>query len=410
MQARLLPIASLLAATMASHGALAQSSEEVDLLRQQIEAQQRQLEAMQERLDELQRQTEAATDTAREAAEAAAPEAVIESGEERIKLSISGQVNRAVNIADDGRRTKVYNVDNDNSSTRFRFDGEGTVNEEFSIGALIELEVQSNPSNEVSQEDEDTGTATVNDRKAEVIFDHERFGALSLGQGSTASDGTSEVDLSGTDVIGYSSISDLAGGLLFVDSDEYTDVDIGDVFSNLDGLSRQDRIRYDTPEFAGFQLSGDVISNQRYSTALRWAGDFGDIEAAAAAAYSNPNDDGNDYIINGSASALHKPSGLNLTVAAGTQDEQSAKTGYIKAGYIAELVDIGSTNFSVDYGRDVNFNDSSSEGNTIGGFAVQNLADFGTEFFTGVRWHEGQADDNSFDDIWVLTFGSRVKF
>ncbi len=411
MRVPFLSMASIVAISVASSSALAQTADEVDALRQQIETQQQQLEAMQQRLDELQQQTQEAQQAAQEASEAAAPGNVIESGEDRISLEISGQVNRAINVAYDGDDTGVYNVDNDNSSTRFRFVGKGQVNDNFSISPVLEFQVESNSSSNVSQDNEDTGTANVTDRKAEVIFDHKQFGRVSLGQGSTASDGTAEVDLSGTDVIGYSSVVDLAGGLQFRDKDgELTGIEIGDVFDNFDGLSREDRIRYDSPRFAGFQVSGDIISDERWSTAVRWAGDFGGIKAAAAAAYSDPNEDDNDYIIDGSASVLHEGTGLNLTLSAGQQDDRSAYNLYGKLGWIGNFFEIGSTNFSIDYDYSEDIREDGDTAQTSGGFIVQNWDDYGTEFFTGVRWHDLDANDVDTDSVWVFTFGSRIKF
>ena len=38
------------------------------------------------------------------------------SGEERVKLTVSGHINRGVLISDDGFDTEAYNVDNDSSS------------------------------------------------------------------------------------------------------------------------------------------------------------------------------------------------------------------------------------------------------------------------------------------------------
>ena len=65
-----------------------------------------------------------------------------------------------------------------------------------------------------------------------------------------ATDGVLEVDLSGTDVIAYSSVADSAGAQLLRFSDgTLSDIEIGDVFDNLDG-DRRARVRYDTPTFA----------------------------------------------------------------------------------------------------------------------------------------------------------------
>jgi hypothetical protein len=90
------------------------------------------------------------------------------------------------------------------------------------------------------------------------------------------------------------------------------------VFNDFDGLSRRNRVRYDSPAFWGFQLSGSLLSDGG-DVALRYAAKWGeDWKFAAAAAYADPQatSDTVDNQYNGSASILHS-SGLNLTVAGG---------------------------------------------------------------------------------------------
>ena len=53
------------------------------------------------------------------------------------------------------------------------------------------------------------------------------FGTLRLGQGDTASNGTSEVDLSGTDVAAYSSVADVGGSFEFRDGSDKTGITVG---------------------------------------------------------------------------------------------------------------------------------------------------------------------------------------
>ena len=120
------------------------------------------------------------------------------------------------------------------------------------------------------------------ERYVEAWVDSKRFGKLSLGKGDSASNSTAEVDLSGTDVVQYASIADIAGGLLFrTNDDDLTDISVSDAFSDFDGLSRQNRVRYDTPRFYGFALAGSAISNQRYDGGLTWAGATGPLVVLA---------------------------------------------------------------------------------------------------------------------------------
>ncbi len=83
-------------------------------------------------------------------------------------LTLSGQLNPAFNVVDDGVSTDVFIVDNDTSSSRFRLDADAPLGE-TSLGATIEVGVSPNNSNSVSQLTPNVD-ATYDVRKAEVTF------------------------------------------------------------------------------------------------------------------------------------------------------------------------------------------------------------------------------------------------
>jgi predicted porin len=422
--------AALVAATLSMAPAAAEQvtvdSALLEQLRDIIKEQGEELKKLRQRVDQLDERALEAETTAREAADTARKAAatapttvsdrVVTSGQDRIKLSISGQVNRAVNVAGDGDKTKVYHVDNDNSSTRVRFVGTGQVTDDFSIGTNIEVEMQSNDSANVSQINESEGSVNFKDRKLEAVFKSKRLGTLSIGQGDTASNSTSEVDLSGASVIAYSSVTNLAGGLFFFDDDAgaLTNIQVKDVFSNLDGLSRKDRVRYDTPNFFGFTASASAIEDQQYDAALRWGAEMEGFRAAAAVGYSEPKD--SDYRINGSASAIHLDTGLNLTFAAGVDSPEAsgrddATFWYVKGGWLTDdIFDFGSTAFVGDYTETYDVSADGDEGRSFGAFVVQNFEDFGVEFYGGIRFYDLDSFGLDTDEIIVGNFGTRVKF
>jgi hypothetical protein len=389
----------------------------IELQREQLETQRQQLEEMEERLRQLEQdsfRTQFMEGIQPPEPPVIAEGARVSSGDTGLDLAISGQINRMVTLADDGDSTKLYNVDNGNSSSRIRFVGRARPREGLTVGTLLEAEMTPNSSKEVSQRDQDTGNVSFESRHVDLFFEHEDYGRVSLGRGDTASNNTAEVDLSGTTVIAYSSISDLAGGLRFYDddTDSLSGTTIGDAFNNLDGLSRRDRLRYDTPEFFGFQLSADAISSARYSAALRWSGELSDFRMAAAAGYSYPGGD-SDYIIDGSASVLHQPTGLNVTFAAGTQefdDQDNATNYYLKLGWQQDFFAFGGTAMSVDVGRTNDLDEDGDQADTLGLFVVQGIDGYGIEFFAGYRLHSLDRNDANFDDIHTFSLGSRVKF
>jgi cell division protein FtsB len=408
----------------------------LERMEQLIKQQQAQIEAQAKALEKLQQQVESLSENAVKEATAAAkaevaksavpPDVIRNKGGEKVSVELYGQVDRAFLAADDGNSSDYYFVDNDNSSSRFGLLGEAKVNDDITIGTRMEFEYQSNPSNVVNQDNKDPDGSSFDDRWVDAQFTSKRFGKVYLGKGSTASDGTSEMDLSGTDVVGYASIADMAGGILFYDdnTNALSTTNIGDVFSDFDGLSRRNRIRYDTPELWGFKLSGSLLSDGG-DVALRYAAKWGeDWKFAAAAAYANPQATSNtvDNQYNGSASVLHS-SGLNLTVSGGYQDLDSGLLNpdgttrdddptfyYAKVGYRAKWFQVGETRFSLDYGRNDDVAQDGDEAKTVGFQVVQDFPEWGSEYYLGYRWHELDRDLADFNDINALMTGVRVKF
>ena len=391
-----------------------QQREELQTLRGRVDQLEQKSTETQNIATEAQTTAEKAIDTAEKTTAGQLPGKVVTSGQERVKLAISGQVNRATNIADDGDSTKAYFVDNDASNTRFRFVGTGQVTDDLTIGSRLEIALTANESSDVSQDNEEADDF-VDARWAEVSFDSKRFGKLSIGQGDTASNNTSEVDLSKTDVVQYASIADIAAGLQFRDNDDnLTGVTVSDGFTDVDGLSRQSRVRYDTPRFYGFGLAGSAVSSSRWDTALTWGGQGFGFKAGAAAAISEPDRSGEDLQYNGSFSILHEDTGLNLTFSSGLRDRNGSGDGrniWGKVGWIADFFSIGTTAFGVDYGRSVNFPTGSDDGYSVGLAAVQSLEEYGTELYLQYRLYSlDRGGDGGFQDINVGTIGARVKF
>ena len=405
-----------------------------DAQQRQIEAQQKQLDAQRQLLQDLQKQMEslvkdadteevpvaAGKPTAKpEVASTKAPppaeKVVTSGGGERVKLAISGQVNRAVNIVDDGKETDAYFVDNDNSESRVRFDGTAKATDDLTLGTRIELTIGPNLAGQVNQNDQEENNI-FDQRWTEVSLDSKRFVKLSLGKGATASYGSGSVDLSRTAVISYATISDTAGGMLFrqTSSDSLTNVKIADAFNSFDGLNRRNRVRYDTPTFHGFHLAGSAISDERYDAALFWGGQGYGFKAAGAAAVADPNEDNTELQYNGSFSLLHEDTGLNLTLASGLleRDNQGdAKNLYAKAGWLTRFFSFGETAFGIDYTRSLNLPTGRDEGYSVGAAAVQSFEEYGTEIYGLYRLHSLDRDvEPSVHDINVVSIGARVKF
>lgn len=404
-----------------------QQQEQLSQQTEQIRLQSERLDALQQQINALQRQEPGPRPDAPPSAaktqqtETVSPPAVpprltINSGNDHIHLSLSGQVNRALNLANDGESTNLYSVDNSTSGSRLRLIGTGKINDDLSLGSRIEVGITPDTSSQVSQTNQSPGT-WFDQRWTEISMTSARYGKLSLGKGDTASNGTAEVDLSRTDAVQYASIADIAGGMLFREngvSTPLTTLKVSDVFQDRDGLSRQSRLRYDTPGYYGFSLAGSLVTNQRYDAGLFYGGEGYGLKAAGAFAVSNPQLQGNGLQFDGSLSILHQLSGLNLTLAGGLQESdtlEDARTLYTKVGWIADFTKLGNTAFGLDYTKSKNLPSSRDNAWSAGATAVQFFNSIATELYIQCRFYILDRESTpALESININTIGARVKF
>jgi predicted porin len=401
----------------------AQDEELLKKLEQIIQNQQKQIDSqaaalskMKKRLDAFTREKESSSKNQTEIAKVSAP--TISSGNKNTSLKIYGHINRAILAVDDGDSGNVYQVDNSNSMSRLGFRGTKNLNKDLKIGTLIEAGFQANPSTSVDQENaRGVGVDGFRRRHTDLYLDHKTMGKLSIGHGSTASDGSSEVDLSGTFVIGYSSINYMAGGQLFHDrnNDKLSATKINDVFKNMDG-GRDSRIRYDTPSYSGIIGSASYIADGGGDIVARYANNFDSFKISSAIAYQNPGSASAsvDDRFSGSASIL-LPCGFNATAASGVQGFKATGKGdarfrYLKLGFQHKFFDVGRSNISMDYGQYDDINLDGDQADTFGIQFVQNFSEWATEYYLGYRFHKLDRDLENYDDINAIMSGLRVKF
>ncbi len=412
----------------------------LEQLQDLIQQQQDQIENLQTRLDQLE-QTSAETQSIASEAQTTATEAidttqrlaaidtdtVVTSGNDKVKLSLSGQINRAVNLADDGNSTRAYFVDNDTSNSRIRFVGTGQITEETTLGTTIEVGLSPNNSFEVSQDNQNVSSSEVIDlRKVEASFRNDRFGQIVFGKGQAAADDTAEYDLSlVAGPIMYSGISDIVGGLQFTRGGNLTGIKIGDAFFNFDG-NRQNRARYDSPVIGpGLQVSVSAGADENYDAALTWGGDYGDwtgvdigsVTTLGAISIRDPNESNVDYRLAGSFSALHNPTGIGATISAGGDKRKGSGDDpynlYGKLTLDRSFFDLGPTGLGVDVTYGEHFSGQGDKSFGFGVAAVQLLESVGTEVYGQFRVFDldrAAAGGGSVEKVYVGTIGTRAKF
>lgn len=332
---------------------------------------------------------------------------------EGLEVKISGQINRAIMNADDGVQSNAFHVDNDNSSSRFNFSGSAPVAPGLRAGVVFEAEFQSSPSNEVSFATQDISPELL-ERIIEAYFQG-GWGKATIGQGPGAADGGIEVDLSGTAVAQYSLVNGIGGGFAHrTDAGALTSATINNTISNQDFESRYDRLRYDTPSFAGFSGAASVGAkdNGREATeaAVRYAGELGGLgRIAGALGYSSQDAAApagiDDKVFGGSLSWLHS-SGFNVTFARSERDltGRDGTFDYVKVGYTT-----GKHAVALDYAM---ADDQAAAGDeaTMAGLAYVFTPAKWAEIYAAIKRHSLERPGVSLQDIDVAMVGTRLKF
>ncbi len=347
------------------------------------------------------------------------------------EAKLSGQVSRMVVAPDDAVGNEIQHQDIGWSGSRFRFTGSEKAGNGIEYGFRFEIQARNNRPNANGATLKNTGDNQ--DNRYQDLYFSGGFGKVSFGKGDGAANGSTEVDLSGTALSSSSNYQDNWGSYEVTPGKAW-----GSMFTMKDALSRQNRVRYDTPNFNGFSAAFSLNQGNASEIAARYKGNFGghkfgaaifsatDIDQAAVAGKAPTNIvDGNgavigtvagsgsaakgaldgNKIIGGSASLLLS-SGFNFTVAyseidfeesgKGDQDATTFKVGY-KTGIHAFTVDIGDGE-----------NSNGEEGDTTG-FTYAVFPHPGVEIFATYRELDSDNIANA-QSIDIIALGSRFKF
>ena len=298
-------------------------------------------------------------------------------GRRTFEIELSGAVNRAILAWDDGSQRNVYTVTNDNDNSVATIEGEtGERASGWTVGFVLDFDVLDAGSSDVDQR-EHSSTRSFEIGELSVWLKNEWLGQVSIGKTSArgASSGASEQDLSGTEVAGYSGVTDVGGSFLLRRKDiqgargllnaRWDDV--------IDSLDEPDGnvVTYSSPEFSGASFSALWGEDDVWNVAAGYHSVLWSAFQVAAAIAVNENlqgeaDDLPDHrTVSGSISVLHQPSGLNLTLAGGRRSfienfemvdglfgsPPSSYFVYTKLGWQAPLIDLGTTALFAEYGR-----------------------------------------------------------
>ncbi len=359
----------------------------------------------------------------------------------KVSVKLYGFVTRSLMYwtDDDGAgntRSDIYNVDIAMSGiSRWGIKGGARISSNVSVGYKFEWQINDTYLHATTPTNDDAADPGVLTLRHNVVhIKSKTLGTLGIGHSHTASDGISQIDLSGTTFFARSNVNatlmsgaGVARGL----------------FNNLDGAGRADRVRYDSPKMAGFVLSASFGESDYWDVALRFANKIGDFKVAAGIAYLDSKDDnggtgdsgrcgpGNgvgtgsrpfgEQCIMGSGGILHTPTGLNINFAAG---ESTVDNGpgfadsvydfwYVKGGVLQNFFGVGKTGIYGEYWESTQdaFGFNVADGTMWGLGIVQNFDSAVFQIFLSHRnFQEDVILDATGDETTTTLLGFNIRF
>ena len=313
----------------------------------------------------------------------------IQSGNSRVKVTLYGQVNRAIRFANTGENTEITSVDNDGSSSRLGVRAVGKANPNLTIGALHELEWQENPRSGAHAGNDgtvhqrsgtfaghyhnvgSTNNGRVRPRHVDLWLDHKNLGKLSMGHGSIAGDAAGLYELTGVShVYGFAGANGTDGttadaSVKRAAATDRTDEMVDSIEAkkkrgfrpfNFFG-ARENRIRYDTPSLMGARASASYGEKKGWSVGLTYAGappGVKNFSALFAAGYRKNDNDTSAWAVSG---GIKHSSGFNISGSYDADGEQNPTNGLkesqwgVSLGWTGKFNDSGATAIGIGFNR-----------------------------------------------------------
>jgi predicted porin len=304
-------------------------------------------------------------------------------GNTKVSLTVYGKVNQAIGWWDDGEETNIYNYTNDTSRTRFGFKGKAKISSDWYAGYRIEIGVRSPDQGELNADIVDAG-GPFDLRHSYWTLGSKTYGAINVGQTSMAHDGITQFTTAKTSHFANPDIIDNVDSFEVIGAGESWD-SLSMVFEPGEG-SRGNLIRYDSPEFAGFQFKSHWGEDDIWGVAVTYEGDIGEFAVEGGIGYGEMTLRDEECTqrggfkshcreYGGSLSVMHKPSGLFATGAYGYREDEikGAMTGdddlwfyHVQGGIEQKWIALGETTIFGGYQkRDSGAVVNDSNGNRI---------------------------------------------
>lgn len=299
--------------------------------------------------------------------------ALVPSVASAVDVKVSGQVNKAISVYDDGRSSDVVFADNNLAKSRFVIEGEQALNNGLTASVMMSAYFSGNRSNAITQNTAAGQSSTPTPTSARPPLEEEmtrvglagKYGAVFIGYQDTAIDDAFYHDLGAASDVLTNGVTAHGGGLGFRASNGGALVNLGGALATpvafslgFDGsVERQSSLRFNSASWNGLNFSVSTSQGGDIDTNLRYANNYGDwdVDSAIGVAFENNTATGTNVAersVNASASIKHS-SGIAGTLAyleqsleRKTANKDEPKGFYAKLSYAT-----GPWGFGVDYAK-----------------------------------------------------------
>ena len=327
-------------------------------------------------------------------------------------MSVSGHINRAVVVSDDGKSTTVGQIDNTEvAGSRFRIDA-AAKSESMTISAWTEVGVQANGA---LSSKADSSTTSLNLRHSAISVAN-TMGTLVVGHTSTADDGFLGNNLSGAGNAGFYDGTTIGGETMHVSgaTGTTTGPSVTSIMQFFDG-GRSSNVKYTTPKMGGFTGVVGHSDSDHGSARLNYAANYDGTKVAASAGWGSrgatssiDNEWGGSMAVsltgglNGSIA--YSKSNLNGNVAANTGLADPEMWG-VSLGYT-----MGMNGISAWYQNVQDLGANGNEAKTYALVAEHKMPDYGAAIYGGIQNVEYDVTGTNYDDLTAGWVGIRVAF
>ena len=225
----------------------------------------------------------------------------VRKGNREVSVKLSGHVNRMLLYWDDTVNTDIYSVDNDDSESRFRFEGTADITPDLSAGFLIVIGVVSAESSltnaRVDGNPNENTDGLLRTRKASFNLNHERLGKIRVGRDSPATDNILQINIAKNPIadtdIDWANDFHLVRphGTLGCNGAACRTAFNLDIISASQDTLRSDIVRYDTPSLFGLVISAAWGEDDLADIAVRYKKEWNSIRVIAGAGYLRDTDE-----------------------------------------------------------------------------------------------------------------------